>query len=79
MGGFTSIEMRLVSLIRPDDLLDSLIYLAGSQASYIHVILSYVVSITLCINQPLVRILTVDYQSISQHDIICIGMNCAMI
>ena len=38
-------------------LLDSLIYLAGSQAPYKHVIISYIVSITLYINQPLVRIL----------------------
>ena len=38
-------------------LLDSLFYLAGSQAPYVHVILSYIVSITLCINQPLLRIL----------------------
>ena len=35
-------------------LLDSLFYLAGSQVSYI---LSYVVSITIYINEPLVRIL----------------------
>ena len=41
----------------PKYLLDSLIYLAESQAPYIHVILSYVVSITLYITQPLVRIL----------------------
>ena len=41
----------------PKYLLDSLIYLAGSQTPYIHVILSYVVSITLYITQPLVRIL----------------------
>ena len=38
-------------------LLDSLFYLAGSWAPYIHVILSYVVSITWYINQPLVRLL----------------------
>ena len=36
---------------------DSLFYLAGSQAPYIHVLLSYVVSITWYINQPLVRLL----------------------
>ena len=41
----------------PNYLLDSLFYLAGSQAPYIHVILSYVVSITQYINQPLVRLL----------------------
>ena len=41
----------------PKYLLDSLFHLAGRQAPYIHVILSYVVSITLYINQPLVRIL----------------------
>ena len=47
----------------PKYLLDSLFYLAGSQAPYIHVILSYIVSITWYINQPLVRLLTVHYQS----------------
>ena len=31
--------------------------MAESQAPYIHVILSYVVSVTMYINQPLVRIL----------------------
>ena len=41
----------------PKYLLDSLIYLAGSRAPYIHVILSYVVSITWYIIQPLVRLL----------------------
>ena len=34
-----------------------------SLAPYIHVILSYVVSIMIYINQPLVRLLTVHYQS----------------
>ena len=43
-------------------LLDSLFYLAGSQVPYIHVILSYVVSIMIYINQPLVRLTTVHYQ-----------------
>ena len=38
-------------------LLDSLYYLAWSQAPYIHVILSYIVSITWYITQPLVRML----------------------
>ena len=38
-------------------LLDSLFYLAQSQAPYIHVMLSYVVSITWYIIQPLVRLL----------------------
>ena len=42
-------------------LLDSLFYLAESQAPYIHVI--HVVSIIIYINQPLVRLLTVHYQS----------------
>ena len=45
----TVIEMRLYLYKTRSDLkylLDSLIYLAGSQAPYIHVILSYVVSIT---------------------------------
>ena len=45
----TVIEMRLyLCKTRSDQkyLLDSLLYLAGSQAPYIHVILSYVVSIT---------------------------------
>ena len=41
----------------PKYLLDSLIYLAGSQAPYIHVILPYIVSITQYITQPLVRML----------------------
>ena len=41
----------------PKYLLDSLFYLAGSQAPYIHVILSDIVSITWYINQPLVRLL----------------------
>ena len=41
----------------PKYLSDSLFYLGGSHAPYIHVILSYIVSITIYINQPLVRIL----------------------
>ena len=41
------IETGIFDMTRSDPkyLLDSLIYLAGSQAPYIHVILSYVVSI----------------------------------
>ena len=45
----TVIEMRLYlckTRSDPKYLLDSLFYLAESQAPYIHVILSYVVSIT---------------------------------
>ena len=60
VGGFTSIEMRLIFGKTRSNLkyiLDSLFYLAGSQAPYIHVILSYIVSITIYINQPLVRVL----------------------
>ena len=51
-------------------LLDSfLFYLAGSQAPYIHVILSYIVSITLYITQPLVRILLciINLQLVCYH------------
>ena len=40
-----------------------LILLARSQAPYIHVILADVVSITLYINKPLVRLTAVHYQS----------------
>ena len=56
--GYTSIEI-IFSKTRSDlkYLLDSLYYLAGSWAPYIHVILPYVVPITWYINQPLVRIL----------------------
>ena len=37
--------------------------MAQSQAPYIHVILADVVSITLYINKPLVRLTTAHYQS----------------
>ena len=37
--------------------------MARSQAPYIHVILADVMSITLYINKPLVRLTTVHYQS----------------
>ena len=37
--------------------------MTGSQAPYIHAILSYVVSITKYIKQPLVRLTTAHYQS----------------
>ena len=40
-----------------------LILMARSQAPYIYVILANVVSITLYINKPLVRLTTVHYQS----------------
>ena len=40
-----------------------LISMAWSQAPYIHVILADVVSITLYINKPLVRLTTARYQS----------------
>ena len=40
-----------------------LILMARSQAPYIHVILADVVSITLYINKPLVRLTTAHYQS----------------
>ena len=55
-------------MIRPDLSISSigvqvLIFMAVSQAPYIHVILSYVVSITKYINQPLVRLATVHSQS----------------
>ena len=71
--GFTRIEMRLWSLYETRSnlkyLLDSLFYLAESQAPYIHVILSYVVSITWYINQPLVRLLLciINPQSVWYH------------
>ena len=37
--------------------------MAGSQAPYIHIILSYIMSITWCITQPLVSNTTAHYQS----------------
>ena len=40
-----------------------LILMARSLAPYIHVILADVVSITLYINKPLIRLTTVHYQS----------------
>ena len=58
---------KTVSLYRPDLTqvrgVNSLILMARSQAPYIHVILADVVSITLYINKPLVRLTTVHYQS----------------
>ena len=62
----TVIEMRLYlckTRSDPKYLLDSLYYMAGSRAPYIHVILSYVVSITWYITQPLVSFTTAHYQS----------------
>ena len=62
----TVIEIRLYLCKTRSDLkylLDSLFYLAGSQVPYIHVILSYVVSITRYIIQPLVSFTTAHYQS----------------
>ena len=56
-----------MSCCRPDLARISLDYslykMAGSQAPYIHVILSYIVSIVWYINQPLVSDTTVHYQS----------------
>ena len=74
---------KTVSLLRPGltriSWIIPLYYLAGSWAPYIHVILSDIVSITWYITQPLISNAAADYQSISQHDIICTGMNCTMI
>ena len=75
--------MRLVSFDKTRSdlkyLLDSLIYLAGSQAPYIHVILS-LCSVHYIIHYSAIsKNAAADYQSISQHDIIHTGINCAMI
>ena len=52
-------ETVILSKTRSDPkyLPDSLFYLAESRALYIHATLSYIVSITIYINQPLVRLL----------------------
>ena len=76
-------EMRVVSFDKTrSDLkyhLDSLIYLAGSQAPYIHAILS-LCSVHYIIHYSAIsKNAAADYQSISQDDIICTDINCAMI
>ena len=53
--GYTRIDIRHKTWSDLKYLLNSLYYLGESWAPYIHIILSYVVSITWYINQPLVR------------------------
>ena len=58
---------------------NSLYYLAGSRAPYIHIILSYIVSITWYITQPLVSYAAVDYQSYQSAWYHLHRLYCAMI
>ena len=67
MSEYIKVEMRLGLCL--DQILTQvlgvkfLIFMAWSRAPYIHVILADVVSITLYINKPLVRLTTAHYQS----------------
>ena len=75
VGGFTSIEMRLVSLIRPD-----IPYLFGLESSSLYTCNTILHSVYYIIHYSAIsKNIAADYQSISRHDIICTGMNCTMI
>ena len=86
VGGFTSINVRLVSFGKTRSKLKYLLVflnIFGWEISSLYTcntaILSYVVSITSYISSAISKNTAADYQSISQHDIICTGINCAMI
>ena len=67
MSEYIKVEIRLSlcvdQIFTQVSVYNSLYIMAGSQAPYIHVILSYIVSITKYISQPLVRLTTAHYQA----------------